>query len=102
MPLEWVRLRALQNEARICDLVSSGNRAGWMEFTVASPAIMTLWCSLAPAHPSEPVMCVYDSVQEPDAKATPQAPSLGTRHAARVNELRDKTIVYNGGLPEPA
>jgi hypothetical protein len=47
-------------------------------------------------------MCVYDSVQEPDAKATPQAPSLGTRHAARVNELRDKTIVYNGGLPEPA
>ena len=43
MSLEWARARSLQNEARLRELATSGDRKEWTEVALMAPARATVW-----------------------------------------------------------
>jgi len=43
MSLEWARAHAIQNELRLRGLVESADDAGWIELTIMTPWIATIW-----------------------------------------------------------
>jgi hypothetical protein len=57
MSLEWVRARAVQNEVRLRAFVKSGDRKGWVDFTVTAPVRVTIWVECASAEGLAPVKC---------------------------------------------
>ena len=55
MSLEWVRARAVQNEVRLRAFVKSGDRKGWVDFTVTAPVRVTIWVERASSEGLAPV-----------------------------------------------
>jgi hypothetical protein len=57
MSLEWARARAVQNAVRLRAFVTSGDRKGWVDFTVTAPVRVTIWVERASAEGRAPVKC---------------------------------------------
>jgi hypothetical protein len=53
MSLEWARVRALQNEARLHDFLNTRGPKAWTELALTSPAAMTIWVAHAKPAPLE-------------------------------------------------